>query len=159
VRLAELLRLALPRRAADLGTSAAASGCAGATPSPGPGAAARRGSLEYETRVKLFVEDAPTEWISGAIVCLYDRDRISRDDHLGTDVTDAYGEAKFRFGEEQFLDLDDRLGGSLPELYVMVYDTDGRCVLSTRLNAVPNAVPDLIRVPVARDLAERHGLL
>ncbi|HEV2150614.1 MAG TPA: hypothetical protein VGR37_24665 [Longimicrobiaceae bacterium] len=115
--------------------------------------------MEYQTRVKLFVEDAPTEWISGAIVCLYDRDRISRDDHLGTDVTDMYGEATFRFTEDQFLDVDDRLGGSLPELYVTVYDTDGRCVLSTRLNAVPNAVPELIRVPVARELAEAHGLL
>lgn len=115
--------------------------------------------MEYETRVKLFVEGAPTEWIVGAIVCLYDRDRISRDDHLGTNVTDAYGEATFRFSEADFLDLDDRLGGSLPELYVAVYDTDGRRVLSTRLEAVPNAVPDLIRVPVARELAESHGLL
>ncbi len=115
--------------------------------------------LEYQTRVKLFVADAPTEWISGAIVCLYDRDRISRDDHLGTDVTDAYGEATFRFTEDQFLDVDDRLGGSLPELYVMVYDSDGRCVLSTRATAVPNAAPNLIRVPVPRDLALRHRLL
>lgn len=115
--------------------------------------------MEYRTRVKLFVAEAPTEWISGAIVCLYDRDRLSRDDHLGTDVTDVYGEADFRFTEAQFLDLDDRLGGSLPELYVMVYDSDGRCVLSTRAAAAPNSAPELIRVPVPRELAERHRLL
>ncbi|HEX2189946.1 MAG TPA: hypothetical protein VHG51_13660 [Longimicrobiaceae bacterium] len=115
--------------------------------------------MEYQTKVKLFVAEAPTDWISGAIVCLYDRDRLSRDDHLGTDVTDAYGEATFRFTEDQFLDLDDRLGGSLPELYVMVYDSDGRCVLSTRATAEPNAAPALIRVAVPRDLAREHRLL
>lgn len=115
--------------------------------------------MEYETRVKLFVADAPTEWISGAIVCLYDRDRISRDDHLGTDVTDAYGEATFRYHEGQFLDVDDRLGGSLPELYVMVYDSAGRCVLSTRTHAKVNEAPGLIRVAVPRDLAREHRLV
>ena len=115
--------------------------------------------MEYQTRVKLIVADAPTEWISGAIVCLYDRDRISRDDHLGTDVTDAYGEATFRYSEEQFMDVDDRIGGSLPELYVMVYDSEGRCVLSTRAHATPNAAPDLLRVPIPRDLARQHGLI
>lgn len=115
--------------------------------------------MEYQTRVKLFVADAPTEWISGAIVCLYDRDRVSRDDHLGTDVTDVYGEVVFRFTAEQFMDVDDRIGGSLPELYVMVYDSDGRCVLSTRAQAAPNKAPDLLRVPVPRDLAEQHKLI
>lgn len=115
--------------------------------------------MEYRTKVKLFLEDDPTEWISGAIVCLYDRDRISRDDHLGTDVTNTYGEATFRFAEGEFLDLDDRLGGALPELYVRVYDADGDCVLSTRAEAERNAVPELIRVPVERDLAARHGLI
>lgn len=115
--------------------------------------------MEYQTRVKLFVADAATEWISGAIVCLYDRDRISRDDHLGTDVTDVYGEATFRYTAEQFMDVDDRIGGSLPELYVMVYDSDGRCVLSTRAGAAVNAAPDLLRVPIPRDLAVQHKLI
>lgn len=115
--------------------------------------------MEYQTRVKLFVEGAPGEWISGAIVCLYDRDRITRDDHLGTDVTDVYGEATFRFTEEQFMDVDDMVGGALPELYVKVYDSDGKCVLSTRAEAEANAVPDLIRVPVDRELARKHRLI
>lgn len=115
--------------------------------------------MEYQTRVKLYVRDSASEWISGAIVCLYDRDRVTRDDHLGTDVTDSYGEATFRFSDEQFLDMDDRVGGSLPELYVTVFDSDGKCVLSTRAAAAANAVPDLIRIPVDRETARRHRLI
>lgn len=115
--------------------------------------------MEYETRVKLFVAEEPSHWVSSAVVCLYDRDRLSRDDFLGTNVTDAYGEATFRFSQGQFLDLDDRFGGGLPELYVEVFDADGRCVLSTRARALPNAVPPLIRVPVPRSLAVRHRLI
>ncbi len=114
--------------------------------------------MEYRTKVKVFIEDSPTDWIVGAIVCLYDRDRVSRDDHLGTDVTNIYGEATFRFTTEQFMDFDDRVGGALPELYVKVFDSEGGCVVSTRAQAISNSVPDLIRVPVARELARQHGL-
>jgi hypothetical protein len=115
--------------------------------------------LEYTTRVKVFVEEAPAEWISGAMVCLYDRDLVSRDDHLGTEVTNTYGEANFRFSEDQFLDLDDRIGGVLPDLYVEIYDAEGARVLTTRAEVVRNTVPELIRVPVARELARRHRLI
>jgi hypothetical protein len=115
--------------------------------------------MEYRTTVKLFVEQSPSEWIACAIVCLYDRDRLSRDDHLGMDVTNVYGEATFRFSEEDFLDVDDRLGGALPELYVRVYDSAGDCVLSTRAEAARNTIPELIRIPVDRALAQRHGLV
>jgi hypothetical protein len=122
---------------------------------PDPGAVA----VEYQTKVKLFIKDAPSEWISGAIVCLYDRDLISRDDHLGTDITNQYGEATFRFTADQFIDIDDRIGGALPDLFVEVYDADGKRVLSTRAAAERNAVPELIRIPVARELARRHRLI
>ncbi|MGI9183206.1 MAG: hypothetical protein ACR2H9_22230 [Longimicrobiaceae bacterium] len=114
--------------------------------------------MEYETKVKVFIEDSPMDWIVGAIVCLYDRDRISRDDHLGTDVTNIYGEATFRFTTEQFMDLDERIGGALPELYVKVFDSEGDCVVSTRAQAISNSVPSLIRVPVALELARQHRL-
>ncbi len=116
-------------------------------------------ATEYQTKVKLFIAGAATEWIVGAVVCLYDRDRISRDDYLGTDSTNMYGEASFRFTADQFLDMDDRVGGSLPELYVKVFDTEGQCVLSTRAQANRNAVPDLIQVPIERELALQHGLI
>lgn len=115
--------------------------------------------MEYETRVKLFVADAPTEWIACAIVCLYDRDRLSPDDPLGMNITNSYGEAVFRFTADEYLDVDDRIGGALPELYVKVFDSEGKCVVSTRAEAVPNAVPALIQVAVDRELARRHGLL
>lgn len=116
-------------------------------------------AAEYHTKVKLFIEDAAGEWIVGAIVCLYDRDRVSRDDYLGTDSTNMYGEANFRFTSAQFLDMDDRVGGSLPELYVKVFDTHGRCVLSTRAEASRNVVPGLIQVPIERAVALQHGLI
>lgn len=115
--------------------------------------------MDYETKIKLFVADAPSEWVACAIVCLYDRDRLSRDDPLGMSVTNTYGEATFRFTADEFLDLDDRIGGALPELYVKVFASDGGCVVSTRAEAAPNAVPDLIRIPVDRHLAVKHGLI
>lgn len=115
--------------------------------------------MEHQTKVRLFVEDSPTEWIACAIVCLYDRDRISRDDPLGMDITNTYGEATFHFTDDRFLDVDDRLGGALPELYVRVFDSDGCCVLSTRAGAAPNTVPELIPIPVDRELARRHRLI
>lgn len=115
--------------------------------------------VDYETKVKLFIADSPAAWVSSAVVCLYDRDRLSRDDFLGTDVTDWYGEATFRFSARQFADLDERLGGSLPELYVEVFDADGRRVITTRAKATANAVPRLVRVAIPRDLAVRHRLI
>ena len=115
--------------------------------------------MQYETMVKLFVEEDPAEWIACAIVCLYDRDRLSRDDQLGMDITNSYGEATFHFSENDFLDLDDRVGGALPELYVRVYDSAGECVVSTRADAERNTIPTLIRIAVARDVAKKHGLI
>lgn len=115
--------------------------------------------MQYQTRVKLFIDGAPTEWIVGAVVCLYDRDRISRDDSLGSNITNAYGEADFTFDEADFLDVDDFLGGALPELYVKVFDSAGQCAISTRGIALSNHVPPLIRVPVERQIAKRHNLI
>jgi hypothetical protein len=115
--------------------------------------------VEYQTKVKLHVEGEPSEWIACAVVYLYDRDRLSKDDFLGMDITDQFGEATFRFSAEQFLDLDDHVGGSLPELYVKVYGRDDRLVLTTRSRAERNAVPDLIRIGIDRELARSHGLL
>lgn len=115
--------------------------------------------MEYETRVKLFLADDPTAWITSAIVCLYDRDRVSPDDPVGMNVTNRYGEASFRFSPDEYLDIDDLVGGRLPELYIKVFDSEGDCVVSTRAGAERNAVPDLIPVPVARELAMKHRLL
>lgn len=115
--------------------------------------------MEYSTTVKLFVDEAPTEWLACAIVYLYDRDRMSRDDFLGMEITNEYGEATFHFHRDQFVDVDDRVGGPLPELYIKVYGRDDRFMLSTRAVARRNEVPRLIRIGVARALARDHGLL
>lgn len=115
--------------------------------------------MEYSTTVKLFVEGAPAEWLPCAIVYLYDRDRVSRDDFLGMEITDEYGEATFHFHAEQYVDVDDRVGGPLPELFIKVFGRDDRFMLSTRAVAQRNQVPRLIRIGVARDLAREHGLL
>ncbi|HET7274239.1 MAG TPA: hypothetical protein VFI91_03630 [Longimicrobiaceae bacterium] len=115
--------------------------------------------MDYETKVKLYIDGAPAEWVACAIVCLYDRDRISRDDRLGMDITDVYGEATFRFSADDLLDVDDRIGGQLPELYIQVVDSNGDCVLTTRATAERNTVPNLIRVAIDRDLAVEHGLI
>ena len=74
-------------------------------------------------------------------------------------VASSDDEATFRFDDDDFLDLDDRIGGALPELYVRVYDSAGECVLSTRANAERNAIPTLIRIPVSREVAQRHKLI
>ena len=115
--------------------------------------------MEYSTTVKLFVDGAPSEWISCAIVYLYDRDRISRDDFLGMEITNEYGEATFRFSREDFVDLDDRIAGPLPELYIKVFGRDDRFMLSTRRHARRNQVPSLIRIGIPRELAREHGLI
>src|SRR5690606_18762956 len=98
-------------------------------------------------------------WIACAIVYLYDRDRLSADDHLGMSITNTYGEATFRFSADDYVDVDDRLGGHLPELYVKVFDAKGECVHSSRAEAVPNSVPSLIRIGISRKVAIEHGLL
>jgi hypothetical protein len=115
--------------------------------------------VEYSTTVKLFVEDSPSEWLPCAVVYLYDRDRLSRDDFLGMGITNEYGEATFSFEHADFVDLDDRIGGALPELYIKVFGRDDRLMLSTRAVARRNQIPRLIRVGVERELAREHGLL
>ena len=119
--------------------------------------------MEYTTTIKLFVEGAPAEWLGCAIVYLYDRDLVSRDDFLGMGITDEFGEATFTFHRDAFVDLDDRVGGPIgapmPELYIKVFGRDDRLMLSTRALAQRNQIPRLIRVGVDRELAREHGLL
>ena len=67
--------------------------------------------MEYTTTVKLFVDGTAGEWLACAIVYLYDRDIVSRDDFLGMGITNEYGEATFTFHRDGFADIDDRIGG------------------------------------------------
>lgn len=110
-----------------------------------------------KTTVKLILADS-REPLAGVRVQLWDRDRITPDDLLGTQVTDSAGEACFDYETEKYLDLDDRLGGHAPELYVVVLDTREAPVLSTRTEAAGNSHRRRMTVPVERAMAERAGL-
>lgn len=115
--------------------------------------------MYFTTLVKLVLEEAPSQVVPGVKLCLYDHDRLTRDDLLGSEVTNAEGEACFRFDSEQFVDLDDRLGGVFPELYVAVCDEASDTVFNTRSDCTNNNAPRHMTVCVPRAVAEAHGLL
>ena len=101
--------------------------------------------MHYTTVVKV-VEEGSNRALPGLKVALYDRDAFSRDDLLGSSDTDAEGEARFSYSSEQFVDMDDRLGGIFPELYVVVSRADGTRLLSTKSDAVDNTPRKFITV-------------
>lgn len=115
--------------------------------------------MQYTTTVRLVLEGTPAQPIPGVMVSLYDHDRFGRDDFLGTEMTNTDGEARFRFTSDHFTDVDERLGGVMPDLYAKVFDAQGTEVLCTRAETIFNAPVKQITVPVSRELAERHGLV
>jgi hypothetical protein len=94
--------------------------------------------MYFTTVVKVVSAEDPSRGIAGVSVALFDRDTFTPDDKIGTGTTDASGEARFEYNSEQFVDIDDRLGGVFPELYAVVYDAAGKVVHSTRAEAVDN---------------------
>jgi hypothetical protein len=115
--------------------------------------------MQYATTVRLFVDGAPEQILRNVKVSLYDRDRVSADDLLGTVMTDERGEARFSFTSEQFVDLDDHFGGVFPDLYAVVHDSADKQVLSLRSETIPNTPRKHILIPIARALALQHGLI
>lgn len=115
--------------------------------------------MEYTTTVQVVTAGPPAAPVPGVRVGLFDRDRFSGDDELGSAVTDANGEAVFRYDYRQFGDVDESLGPSLPDLYAVVYNSRGEEILSTRHTIVPNRPRKRMTVPVARELLEKHGLI
>ena len=112
------------------------------------------------TRVKLVLAETPTVGLPGVTVALYDRDIEDEDDHLGTETTDERGEALFSYDSSLYTDAEDQpdwKADSLPDLFVIVYDTQGQPVLSTRSEALQDQLPRLLTVPIPRALAEQHG--
>ena len=101
--------------------------------------------MRYTTVVKV-VEEGSNRPLQGLHVSLFDRDTFSRDDLLGTGETDPGGEVRFDYNSEQFVDLDDRIGGVFPELYAVVYRPDGAEILSTKADAVDNTPRKFITV-------------
>ena len=114
--------------------------------------------MHFSVMVKL-VEDETSRPLPGVQLCLYDRDRITRDDLLGTEVTDSNGEACFRFDEDKYMDIDDRLGGDFPDLYAVVCRADGEKVHTTRTEATHNIAPRHMTVRIPRHVAEKNQLL
>ena len=115
--------------------------------------------MYFSTVVKLVVDDHSAQSIPGAKVSLYDRDTFTPDDHLGTQVTDVNGEARFEYSSEDFVGIDDRLTGEMPDLYVTVEGPNGDTVHSTRAETVSNLPQRQMTVRLSRDLVTQHNLL
>lgn len=115
--------------------------------------------MYFTTTVRVAVDDDSSQPIAGAKVALFDRDRLTRDDLLGSAVTDERGEARFQYSADQFTDVDETVGGAFPELYAVVTDPQEEQVVSTRAEAQPNSAPKYINIRIARDVAIRHQLL
>jgi hypothetical protein len=107
--------------------------------------------MHYTTVVKV-VEEGSNRPLSGLQVSLFDRDTFSRDDLLGSGETDAGGEVRFDYSSDQFVDLDDRIGGIFPELYAVVY-RDGAQLYSSKADAVNNTPRKFITLAVPGDAA------
>jgi len=114
------------------------------------------------THVRLVLEDDPEKGIPGVELVLYDRDEADEDDRLASAVTDDQGEVLFKFESKSFMDAEDQAQwriDSLPDLYVVARAKRGEVILSTRSQATPNKIPDLITIPVSRALVDQHGSL
>lgn len=107
--------------------------------------------MYFTTVVKVLADEPDARPLAGLHVRLYDHDRFSADDLLGEQVTDANGEARFSYTSDDFADLDDKLGGSMPDLYAVVSDASGNQLASTKSDVVENSPEKYltVRVPSA----------
>jgi hypothetical protein len=107
----------------------------------------------YSTVVKVVREGG--EPLAGVQVSLFDKDKLSKDDLVGTGTTGAGGEVSIRFTSDKFDDLDDQMGGPFPELYAVVHGPDGAPVASTRDDAIDNRPRRHITVTVPEAAARQ----
>jgi 5-hydroxyisourate hydrolase-like protein (transthyretin family) len=114
--------------------------------------------MQYATTIRVLLEGSSSP-LSNVKVALYDRDRLSRDDLLGTAHTDANGEVRIQYTTEDFADLEDSLRNSMPELYAVVYDDKDEVVLSTRSEASDNDPRKHMLIRVPQELAQSHRLV
>ena len=111
----------------------------------------------YTTVVRVVAEGSGRP-LAGLQVSLFDSDRFSSDDRLGTGTTDAAGEVRYEYTTAQFADLEDRISGSLPDLYCVVHGADGSEIFSNRPEALDNTPRQRIDVTLPAELVARHGL-
>ncbi len=113
-------------------------------------------------RIKLVLDEMPDRVLKGVRVALFDRDLSDQDDHLGSGVTADNGEARIVFDSDLYTDREDQPAWrveSMPDLYVIVYDSLGEQVFSTRRQMVADDLPDVITVAVPQALALKHELI
>ncbi len=113
-------------------------------------------------RIKLVLVEEPDRVLKGVRVALFDRDLSDQDDHLGSGVTGENGEARIVFDSDRYTDREDQSAWrveSLPDLYVIVYNSRGEAVFSTRRQVVADDLPDVITVAVPTGLAQEHDLI
>lgn len=115
--------------------------------------------MRFTTVVKVVLKDDPGTALRNVKVALFDKDTFTKDDPLGTAVTDENGEARFEYTTEQFLDLDDRMGTEFPDLYAIVYDGSDEIVANTRSEVIPNTPRKRITVAVERSVATERKLV
>lgn len=114
----------------------------------------------YYTTVVRVVREGGSQGLPGVRVSLYDRDRFSKDDILGSGDTDAAGEVRIQFNADQFRDIEDQvesLRGSFPDLYAVVHAPDGSNAVTTRAEAIDNLPRRSITVTVPAAVAQQHG--
>lgn len=113
-------------------------------------------------RIRLVLAEYPTRVLKGVKVALFDRDLSDQDDHLGSGLADDNGEARIVFDSDQYTDREDQPAWrveSLPDLYVILYNSRGEAVFSTRRQVVADDLPDVITVAVPTSVAQEHGLI
>jgi hypothetical protein len=115
--------------------------------------------MYFSTVVKVVDASEPSRGIPGVKVALFDHDLITRDDKLGAGSTSETGEVRFEYTSEDFVDIDDKFGGEMPELYAVVYDAHDQEVFSTKADIMDNTARKQITVCVPHELLQRHGLI
>lgn len=123
--------------------------------------------MDYVTTVRLLIRET-RQALPNVKVELFDRDEHSPDDSLGTGQTNSFGEVTFKYSTSDFADsalgVDDegvRVGGSrdtVPDLYPVVYDTQGQVVISRRDEATRNKAALHILVLIDEAVARAHQL-
>lgn len=112
----------------------------------------------YTTAVRV-VDEGTGLPLADLRVSLFDSDRFSSDDRLGTGTTDAGGEVHFEYTTNQFADLEDRMSGSLPDLYCVIQAADGSEIFTNRPQALDNTPRRRIDVLLPAEVVARHGLV
>ena len=113
-------------------------------------------------RIQLALVEDPSTPLSNVRLLLYDRDENDPDDFLAEGRTNDRGEVLLSFDSDRYTDQEDHEKWrieSLPDLYVLVYGSDGEMIHSTRAKAQIDKLPRVIQVAIPSELALEQGLI